>query len=219
MSRQTRRLIPVEWCPVTFEDDTFAPARFGIGFINYIDRPTHGIDDLTKLEFTEGTHILLRKLYQFRPRVLCFVGYGVYEQFRKLSLSMSCSLSGDDKNMSNGKKEDGKKGTFKEAHIYLKEHQVRVHIHLEKFDNKQRQRIYNDDNNEETLHVGRVTYHHQHAPSLNKNDCSSASTSILAETYLYVVASTSPRCAGIRPPEKVRQFQRLKQLVDQVKLK
>ncbi|WDL98728.1 mismatch-specific DNA-glycosylase [Alicyclobacillus sp. ALC3] len=51
------------------------------GFTNLVARPTQRADELSRSEYREGAHVLRRKLEEFAPRVACYVGKGVYEQF------------------------------------------------------------------------------------------------------------------------------------------
>ena len=44
-------------------------------------RPTKAADEITKEEYIEGRKELKQKIQTFRPKVVCFVGKGVYQQF------------------------------------------------------------------------------------------------------------------------------------------
>ncbi|AWB43556.1 mismatch-specific DNA-glycosylase [Paenibacillus sp. CAA11] len=57
--------------------------KLGYGFTNIVARPTRGIEDITREEYKEGREILCRKLIKYRPRVVCFVGKGVYAEYSK----------------------------------------------------------------------------------------------------------------------------------------
>lgn len=72
------RIVPE---PLTFKDDQRCPRDFGIGFLNVVDRPTHGSDGLTTNDYAEGRKRLLMKLRKFKPKLVCFVGYGVFKEF------------------------------------------------------------------------------------------------------------------------------------------
>lgn len=58
---------------------------YGYGFTNIVARPTKRADELTREEYAEGRIILRAKLEQYSPKVACFVGKGVYQQFTKRS--------------------------------------------------------------------------------------------------------------------------------------
>ncbi|MBV7506944.1 mismatch-specific DNA-glycosylase [Bacillus sp. sid0103] len=58
----------------------------GFGSTNIVERPTKAADEITKEEFTEGREILKRKVDQFKPKVVCFVGKGVYQQYSGLKV-------------------------------------------------------------------------------------------------------------------------------------
>lgn len=52
----------------------------GIGFTNIVARPTKTAAKITKQEYKEGATILRRKIAQYKPNIVCYVGKGVYEQ-------------------------------------------------------------------------------------------------------------------------------------------
>ena len=66
--------------PLTYEDDWRCP-QFGVGLTNLVDRPSRGIDDLSRGEMREGAGRLREKLRRCRPRVVCFNGKLIYELF------------------------------------------------------------------------------------------------------------------------------------------
>lgn len=53
----------------------------GFGFSNIVQRPTKAADEITKEEYIAGREILKEKIHQFMPKVVCFVGKGVYQQY------------------------------------------------------------------------------------------------------------------------------------------
>ncbi len=53
----------------------------GYGFTNIVQRPTKAADEITKEEYKEGKEILKWKIEQYKPKVVCFVGKGVYQQY------------------------------------------------------------------------------------------------------------------------------------------
>ncbi|MBD0380152.1 mismatch-specific DNA-glycosylase [Paenibacillus sedimenti] len=55
--------------------------QLGYGFTNIVARPTLTAAEITPEEYREGRVILRNKIETYRPRVVCFVGKGVYEQF------------------------------------------------------------------------------------------------------------------------------------------
>ncbi|AJS57375.1 mismatch-specific DNA-glycosylase [Paenibacillus sp. IHBB 10380] len=66
-----------------FEDDDLL--KLGYGFTNIVERPTRGIDDITREEYDKGREILRAKLKEYRPDIACFVGKGVYTQYSQRS--------------------------------------------------------------------------------------------------------------------------------------
>lgn len=53
----------------------------GLGFTNIVARPTRGAADITREEYREGRMILRKKIERLRPRAVCFVGKGVYQEY------------------------------------------------------------------------------------------------------------------------------------------
>ncbi|WP_066172227.1 mismatch-specific DNA-glycosylase [Bacillus marinisedimentorum] len=57
--------------------------KLGYGFTNIVARPTKAAADITREEYAEGRKILQKKIKQYMPKVVCFVGKGVYQQYSK----------------------------------------------------------------------------------------------------------------------------------------
>ncbi|MEO2075568.1 MAG: mismatch-specific DNA-glycosylase [Bacillus sp. (in: firmicutes)] len=55
--------------------------EIGYGFTNIVQRPTKAADEITKEEYKEGKEILKKKIEQLKPKLVCFVGKGVYQQY------------------------------------------------------------------------------------------------------------------------------------------
>lgn len=55
--------------------------EIGYGFTNIVQRPTKAADEITKEEYKEGREILKSKIEQLKPKLVCFVGKGVYQQY------------------------------------------------------------------------------------------------------------------------------------------
>lgn len=53
----------------------------GMGITNIVARPTKAADEITKEEYKEGKEILRNKIELLKPRVVCFVGKGVYQEY------------------------------------------------------------------------------------------------------------------------------------------
>ncbi|MBU8878390.1 mismatch-specific DNA-glycosylase [Bacillus sp. FJAT-29790] len=59
----------------------------GYGMTNIVSRPTKAADEITKEEYNEGREELKEKIRLYRPKIICFVGKGVYQEYsRKKSL-------------------------------------------------------------------------------------------------------------------------------------
>ena len=55
--------------------------NYRCGLTNIVDRPTKAATDITKEEYEHGRVILKEKIEKYKPKVVCFVGKGVYEQY------------------------------------------------------------------------------------------------------------------------------------------
>lgn len=55
----------------------------GYGLTNIVERPTKGAADITKDEYNEGRELLKRKIEFYQPKIVCFVGKGVYQEYSK----------------------------------------------------------------------------------------------------------------------------------------
>jgi TDG/mug DNA glycosylase family protein len=53
----------------------------GYGFTNIVARPTRGVEDIQPDEYRAGREILRSKLEEYRPRIACYVGKGVYSEY------------------------------------------------------------------------------------------------------------------------------------------
>ncbi|MDL4842715.1 G/U mismatch-specific DNA glycosylase [Aquibacillus rhizosphaerae] len=58
-------------------------AEIGYGLTNIVARPTKEAAEITKEEYKQGRLELLEKINQYGPKVICFVGKGVYQEFSK----------------------------------------------------------------------------------------------------------------------------------------
>ncbi|GGH77337.1 TDG/mug DNA glycosylase family protein [Pullulanibacillus pueri] len=57
--------------------------EYGYGLTNIVQRPTKAAEEITKEEYDEGRCILQEKISRYLPKVVCFVGKGVYLQYAK----------------------------------------------------------------------------------------------------------------------------------------
>ncbi|WNR43542.1 mismatch-specific DNA-glycosylase [Paenibacillus roseipurpureus] len=53
----------------------------GYGFTNIVARPSLTAAEITAEEYREGRILLKQKIEYYRPKLVCFVGKGVYEQY------------------------------------------------------------------------------------------------------------------------------------------
>ena len=63
--------------------EDFTLLELGYGFTNIVSRPTKGAMDITKDEYKEGRKQLLEKIKVYKPKLVCFVGKGVYQEYRQ----------------------------------------------------------------------------------------------------------------------------------------
>ncbi|RFU67666.1 G/U mismatch-specific DNA glycosylase [Peribacillus saganii] len=57
--------------------------ELGYGLTNIVSRPTKAAEEITKEEYQEGRLELRRKIQTYKPKIACYVGKGVYQQFSK----------------------------------------------------------------------------------------------------------------------------------------
>ncbi|CAH0120869.1 MULTISPECIES: mismatch-specific DNA-glycosylase [unclassified Paenibacillus] len=62
-------------------DEDGSLLELGYGFTNIVARPTRTAAEITAKEYAEGREALRRKIEKYRPRIVCFVGKGVYEAY------------------------------------------------------------------------------------------------------------------------------------------
>ncbi|KAG8744026.1 hypothetical protein FRC12_014910 [Ceratobasidium sp. 428] len=60
------------------EDHTL-PERFKLGITNLVDRPSAEMGELSVAERRAGVPLFLRKISKWRPRIVCMVGKGIWE--------------------------------------------------------------------------------------------------------------------------------------------
>jgi double-stranded uracil-DNA glycosylase len=56
----------------------------GMGITNIVARPTKAADEIMKEEYKEGKEILRKKIETYKPKIVCFVGKGVYQEYSGL---------------------------------------------------------------------------------------------------------------------------------------
>lgn len=56
--------------------------ELGYGFTNIVARPTRTAAEIEPEEYREGRDRLNRLIAEWKPKVACFVGKGVYQQFK-----------------------------------------------------------------------------------------------------------------------------------------
>ncbi|KAL7753351.1 uracil DNA N-glycosylase Thp1 [Sorochytrium milnesiophthora] len=68
---------------LTAADDAVLPEKHRMGIINYVARPTRSSADLTTAEYNAARPKLTERLQELRPRIVCFVGKGIYENWTR----------------------------------------------------------------------------------------------------------------------------------------
>jgi len=53
----------------------------GYGLTNIVPRPTKAADEISKEEYKKGRLLLLEKINIYQPKIICFVGKGVYLKY------------------------------------------------------------------------------------------------------------------------------------------
>ena len=62
-------------------DESGELLALGIGITNIVARPTRAAAEITRDEYIAGRAVLADKLARYRPRIACYAGIGVYQQF------------------------------------------------------------------------------------------------------------------------------------------
>ena len=62
-------------------EEDFKLLDYDCGLTNIVARPTKAATDITKEEYEQGRITLKEKIQKYKPKVVCFVGKGVYEQY------------------------------------------------------------------------------------------------------------------------------------------
>lgn len=62
-------------------DEDASLLEYGYGFTNIVARPTRNAEEISSAEYKQGREELIRKISYYRPKVACFVGKGVYQQY------------------------------------------------------------------------------------------------------------------------------------------
>lgn len=57
--------------------------ELGYGLTNIVSRPTKSAEEITPEEYKKGREELREKILFYKPKIVCFVGKGVYQQFSK----------------------------------------------------------------------------------------------------------------------------------------
>lgn len=57
--------------------------ELGYGFTNIVPRPTRNAQEISSKEYKLGREELIKKISFYRPKVACFVGKGVYQQYSR----------------------------------------------------------------------------------------------------------------------------------------
>jgi double-stranded uracil-DNA glycosylase len=66
-------------------EEDYKLLELGYGLTNIVERPTKTAAEITKEEYERGKQILRKKIEKYMPRIVCFVGKGVYVQYSSLS--------------------------------------------------------------------------------------------------------------------------------------
>lgn len=55
--------------------------KLGYGLTNIVERPTKGAEDISSEEYQKGRVVLAEKINTYKPKLVCFVGKGVYQAY------------------------------------------------------------------------------------------------------------------------------------------
>lgn len=57
------------------------------GSTNLVDRPTKTEMEISREEIKEGSNNLLKLILEYKPRIACYIGFGVYRRFSSVILN------------------------------------------------------------------------------------------------------------------------------------
>lgn len=72
-------LTPKKYVP----EEDYKLLEIGYGMTNIVSRPTKAADEITQEEYRNGREFLKEKIKRYTPKIVCFVGKGVYQQYSK----------------------------------------------------------------------------------------------------------------------------------------
>lgn len=61
--------------------EDFKLLNLGYGFTNIVARPTKNAKEISSEEYRLGRELLKAKILTYRPKIICFVGKGVYQEY------------------------------------------------------------------------------------------------------------------------------------------
>lgn len=62
-------------------DEDHLLLELGYGFTNIVERPTRTAAEITRDEYRRGRQELRDKIQYYQPKIVCFVGKGVYQEY------------------------------------------------------------------------------------------------------------------------------------------
>ncbi|KAG8961961.1 hypothetical protein FRC03_004779 [Tulasnella sp. 419] len=63
------------------EQSPSMPERYNYGITDLVDRPSASLSELSQVELQAGVPVLLHKISQLRPRIVCFIGIDIGKKF------------------------------------------------------------------------------------------------------------------------------------------
>lgn len=64
-------------------EEDYKLLEIGYGMTNIVSRPTKAADEITQEEYKSGRETLKEKIKRYTPKIVCFVGKGVYQQYSR----------------------------------------------------------------------------------------------------------------------------------------
>lgn len=77
--------------PVTYKDDEALLDEYNYGFHDLVLRPTKGINELSNQEMIDNVPRLEEELVEYSPKVVCFVGKGIWEKIYRYKVGKRLS--------------------------------------------------------------------------------------------------------------------------------
>ncbi|KAH9900800.1 uracil-DNA glycosylase-like protein [Cubamyces lactineus] len=184
-------------------EDYTLPDRHNYGMTNLVERPSAQAAELANNEFTAGVPALLQKITRKRPRIVCFVGKGIWDSFIKAAAPSP--VANEEPSSGESQPVEPPTGAAAQADgsdLLATKAKASKKIGSRAKTTKQKGKVPKEP----------FVFDLQPYKVVHSNPAAK-----VRETLFFVVVSTSGLVAGYQRPEKIKQFALLKQRLDELK--